>query len=644
MHAYSHSLEFFQTSWTELEDTAREGVFLDDGLEEEEPAQPEHSKTSAFQPISTKQQQAAAGSAFKPVPLKPKPARVTDRENHDQRARLPSAFSSPATHFKPIILQAPGASEAAVGSDQASAELQEEDKEKNVMRKLREIKKNLLKHRPPGSLSKDVEMDDSKPPMAEKPKTPRTPGGSQSRGAAETAGALESFLQQLQSSGQMPDTQNLALAIAQHLQAQLGPGGEAGDAAAKAPTGSSSRILECPDTSSHLSGSVANSQPSEVTSQAPCAETQPQPQNIQLASAQTMPTEAQAALSQPQQVPPSLPLPQFSGPVPGLNMASMGQAGYLGPGMPMPLMPFAGGVMPGPVQYQLQQDPRTGLVQLVPVPVMPYGHPPGPSRSPHTPGSDPGYSPWQQPITISPGAGLVPDYSTNMEDTAVRHSNRPNVNSRSARGLIQKTAAQRAKNAASSSASPTGYLSDNGISSLKSHSGVEEESVQNASSQKGTSRHRRSNSSSASLPLRGLNFSESNNGSVRQGDNQEPNMDYTVTSHSEDQEQQRSWSMNTSNAPQVLRSNSQSSSPSPSKDSGICLTHGSAAPPVSSASLMERLLSSESLRHQQTVTQVLHILNQGFGDQGPNCFQSEELLGKDCFWSVDLIMILDQRI
>ena len=619
-----------QTSWTELDDTEREGMFLDDGIEEE-PAQPEPSKTSAFLPISTKQQQsAAAGSAFKPVPLKPKPAKATDMEDQDSRSRLPSAFSSPATHFKPIILHAAG------GGDQASAELQE-DKEKNVVRKLKEIKKNLLKHRPSGSLSKDVEMDDSKPPVAEKSKTHRTSSSRRSSGAGETAGTLENLLLQLQSSGQMPDTQNLALAIAQHLQAQLGPGGEAAGEAAKGPPASSPQILERPDTSSQVNNSASSSQPSVRTSQAFCAKMQPQPQNSLLASVQTVSTEAQPVSSQPQQMPTSLPLPQFAGPVPGLNVAGMGQAGYLGQGMSMPVMPFAGGVMPGPVQYQLQQDPRTGLVQLIPVPVMPYGHHPGPSRSPHTPGSDHGFNPWQQPITVSPGAGLVPDYSIDTEDNAVRHSNRPSVNSRNARGLIQKTAAQRARNAAGSSASPTGYISDNGISSLKSHSCAEDESLQDASSvhRRDGSHHRCSNSSSVSLPLKGLKFSESRDGPVQLGDKRGPDLDYSVTSHAEDRLLHRSQSVNVSNAAQALRSNSQSSSPSPSKDSGICLTHSSAAPQVSSASLMERLLSSDSLRHQQTVTQVLHILNQGFGDLGPDSFQSEELLGKDCCWSVE---------
>ena len=608
-------------------------MFLDDGIEEE-PAQSEHSKASAFQAITAKQQPSApTGSAFKPVPLKPQPARVADTEDQASRPRLPSAFSSPATHFKPIILQAPG---VGGGRDQASADLQEGDKEKNVVRKLKEIKKNLLKHRPQASLSRDVEVDDSKPPVADKPKTPRTTSsGRSSGGAGESAGALEIFLQQLQSSGQMPDTQNLALAIAQHLQAQLGPGGgeaAGGGGVPKIPFGSSSQPSEHRDVSSQLKSSAASSQPSVMPSQASCVEAQPQ----LLTSVQTAPTEAPPMISQPQQVPGSLPLPRFAGPVAagGVNVTGMGQAGYLGQGMPLPVMPFAGGVVPGPVQYQHQQDPRTGLVQLIPVPVLPYGAQPGPSHSPHTPSSDHGYNPWQQqPVAASPGAGLVPDFPADKDGAAFRHNSRPNVNSRNARGLIQKTAAQRAKNAVGASTSPTGYLSDNGISSLKSHSCAEEDSsLQDASSvqhQRDGSPHRRSNSSSANLPLRGLNFSESGDGPIRQGDNRGTSVDYSVTSHSEDKVQQRSRSVIVGSAPQALRSNSQSSSPSPSKDSGICLTHGSAAPPFSSASLMERLLSSESLRHQQAVTQVLHILTQGFGGQGPDNFQSEELLGKD---------------
>jgi hypothetical protein len=45
---------------------------------------------------------------------------------------------------------------------------------------------------------------------------------------------------------------------------------------------------------------------------------------------------------------------------------------------------------------------------------------------------------------------------------------------------------------------------------------------------------------------------------------------------------------------------------------------------------MERLLSSESLRHQQAVTQVLHLLQQGLppASLGADSFHSEELLGE----------------
>ncbi|XP_076460857.1 uncharacterized protein LOC143293637 isoform X2 [Babylonia areolata] len=604
-----------QTSWTELEEADKEGgAFLEEPVEAEGEvaAMQTQPKAQSFQPVPAKQQDSSAsGLAFKV--FKPKPGKMTEAEDKPSQPAFPSAFSSPANYFKPIVLESAASSKSADNHvDVGHAATEDEEREKNVMQKLREIKKNLLKHRPPGSLTKDVEVDDSKPPVAaaaEKTRTPRsTTSGRSSRkssSAGETAGVLENLLQQLQSSGQLPDTDNLALAIAQHLQARLGAGGEGGAAGEelKASPASAQHSSE-PDRAKSES-----LQPPVTTSSAVNASS---PSAVKTVSSDSQPGSVVSPLSQPP-VPSSVSLPGFGGQVGGLGVAGVSQAGY----MPMPVMPFPGGLMPGPVQYHLQQDPRTGLLQLVPVTVMPYGAP----HSPHAPGSDHGHTPWQQPLTVNTGSGVTLDRPADGDETFQRLAVKT-VSSRNARGLIQKTASQRAKNAVSASASPTGYLSDSGagFSSPYADDSVLHRAT-NFPNENG-SNHRRSKSSGA------LEFVEST--PVRRGDVGDSIEEEPLTLPQDKTRPSNSRNVCGDKSPQVHhRSSSQSSSPSPSKDSGICLTQGAGgAPPVSSASLMERLLSSESLRHQHTVTQVLHILHQAFGDQGPDSFHSEEMLAE----------------
>ena len=87
---------FIQMQSARSKDRESEGVFLDEGVSDDK------SKGSDPQPP------AMAGSAFKPVP-KSSPAAAASAIYWDKgdgpRPRFPSAFSSPATHFKPIVLQ-----------------------------------------------------------------------------------------------------------------------------------------------------------------------------------------------------------------------------------------------------------------------------------------------------------------------------------------------------------------------------------------------------------------------------------------------------------------------------------------------------------------------------------------------------------
>ncbi|XP_023930063.1 protein very KIND isoform X2 [Lingula anatina] len=102
------------------------------------------------------------GSAFHPVAQEP---------------RIPSAFSSPATHFSPIVLtQAP--SQVKDGSAQASSGASEKlkplavpvsgaaaksvspgDKEKALAKKMKELKKNLIKNMAPVNFAMDIEKE-----------------------------------------------------------------------------------------------------------------------------------------------------------------------------------------------------------------------------------------------------------------------------------------------------------------------------------------------------------------------------------------------------------------------------------------------------------------------------------------------------
>ncbi|KAK7479244.1 hypothetical protein BaRGS_00029492, partial [Batillaria attramentaria] len=633
---------------------------------------------SAFKPITPDAQ--PSGSAFRPVPVKAKPPKPVS-DGSSSRQRYPSAFSSSATHFKPIILHKTDGAEAR-GGDEAGAE--PEDKEKNVVKKLREIKKNLLKHRPPGSLSKDVEIDDSKPPVpvGDQRRTPKgaSNGSRKNSGVSESAGTLESLLLQLQSSGQMPETQNLALAIAQHLQAQLGAGvQEKGSGvpqaltqpqAGSAPSMAAATTSETVISTSSSQNATANNPPAISGSNVPLlssatqavtsstqplpSNTQPLPSNMQPSGAGVMQSPAQPesgtqsqpvtprdyqSLTQPsplqQSLNPSV-IPQLQGPVQSMNLPPVSQGTFFGQTVSVPMLQYGGGVMSGPVQYQLQQDPRTGLVQLVPVSMVPYGAQPAPSCSPHTLNSDQGFA-WPQQYPVSPVGGynvMEPQLTDSGgvpprdggEGSLHRVPSKPSLTGRNAKGLIQKTAAQRARNTVGASASPTGYHSDSNVdagkfSVYRSHSHHDEDLLA-AYSDDNQSKHRRANTSGSKLPTSGAEFVEDRvkrEAGNTQGEFQHSgDARYTRTSHS-----------STRGVSQPYRTNSQSSSPSPSKDSGICLTGNGVMPQAVEASLMERLLSSDSLRHQQILAHVLQILHKGLAhEEHLDNFQGEEVIAE----------------
>jgi hypothetical protein len=102
------------------------------------------------------------GSAFvpkKPVPVKP-----------EEPKPIPSAYRSTATHFKPIVLhrtESPVEKKEAKKESNPTTDCQPSEKDKEVVKKLKELKKNLMKHRQSVG-GKDSEGEIRTPPRSPK--------------------------------------------------------------------------------------------------------------------------------------------------------------------------------------------------------------------------------------------------------------------------------------------------------------------------------------------------------------------------------------------------------------------------------------------------------------------------------------------
>ena len=75
---------------------------------------------------------------------------------------MPNAYKSPATHFSPIIL--PPTVQTSLNSEKSKSVMASEsmhgDKDRKVARKLKELKKNLFKNRLPLNIAQDLENED----------------------------------------------------------------------------------------------------------------------------------------------------------------------------------------------------------------------------------------------------------------------------------------------------------------------------------------------------------------------------------------------------------------------------------------------------------------------------------------------------
>ena len=493
------------------------------------PPKPPSPMVSAFKPVklppTSSKPQIGSSSAFAPVPVKPEPKPL---------GAIPSAYTSSATHFKPIVLHQTTAppvdsvKEQEIATDEKKeVKDQPNEKDKEVVRKLKELKKNLMKHRQPG-MAKEIENDDGKDVSNAHEKKPQTKpliptkdSEKEVKSADQKAGSsIDSLLAQMQKQGSIPDTQTLASAIAQHLQNFLPQG-------------------------------LSNS---------------PQSGGNQVNSPQGATHQSQMFQNLNSQLP---------------NIPAQYQQQLLGHTMTLPGMnQFGSGMMPGyPMQVQLQQDPRTGYFQLVPVGVMPRGGSAHGSR----PASDE-YIGHTDDHNES-GRSSKPGSRAGSSDTLPRTKH-----GRTARDLVQKTANIRAKNAQQSIGNSPNNSSRQGndIGSWRPRSAHSlDHSGQGADLIHGASHN-------AAFGVEG----------VDQRGGQYPEVNHP-------QRAAAGYNMQHPN-----RNRSNSSSPSPSKDSGVSGLNGVYKPPPP-GSLMERLLNSNlSLTQQQKVGRVVHLLREEFAFDG----------------------------
>ena len=535
---------------------------------------------SSFQPVKP----AGIGSdigggAFAPVPKK-----FADKENSIPEPRIPSAFSSPATHFKPIVLQqttanqkpAPVKEEPAIEKDQDVKTSTPQkipspdssgDKDKEVVKKLKELKKNLMKHRQP-TLAKDIENEDkndakgsqsasstlNKKSSAGTKKSGSSRSGDRAKRRSSVTGeALDSLLKEIQKQGQVPDTNSLASAIAQYLQEHLG--------------------------------------------QTKTTETKPAPAQQELDMTVTSGHNPQG---------PAQPLPN-------LDIPAQYHPQLVGQTMTLP-MQYGGSMFTGFPQVQLQQDPVTGYIQLVPVNIVPM-RPPSNAGSVHSQpepmvspalgsqsGSMSGRSPHPSPKfpnKLNQNDSFTSAIS-NKSDPSSNKGKIPPPHGRTARDLVNKTANLRAKNL--------------GRNSARSLLNVPDESSVNGLS-KWRSDHTLHSTSAEEFYPDGETLKR-NSASNAMGRNANLLYDDMLLHHRS--LAQYGIQPNSYRSPEFsVRTHSNSSSPSPSKDSGVGgMNFGGFRGYPMEASLMDRLLSNVNVKQQRSLGRIVHLLREEFAFDG----------------------------
>ncbi|KAL3864884.1 hypothetical protein ACJMK2_006531 [Sinanodonta woodiana] len=532
-------------------------------------------KQSAFKPVSGSAFQSVNGGsigsnsgAFQIIPRK------GQQNERVEEPRLPSAFSSPATHFKPIVLHQPEVpkeikAESCKKEESAKKESsskrkdslnQPNDKDKEVFKKLDELKKNLMKHGRQPNMAKEIENEDladspksskestSKSSTPSKPKTKSRKSERMSGKDQAPNGALETLLKEIQKQGHVPDTQSLANTIAQYLQSQLVQG-----------------ETERAQSKSSDTKSVASEQnPSEVS-------------NLHSPN-QNIPTQSQL---------PQGMINQFS----NLNIPAQYQPQLVGQTITLP-MQFGGSVFPGYTQVQLQQDPITGFFNLVPVNFMPV--------SSHGNQGHDSIS-IDSVVKLGQNSPLMPSEG----DQAGNYGKSKTLgHGRTAKDLLQRTANIRAKNMGRLQGQILSVQGENGnLWRSRSDYALEKSESAFYSDREGI---KQSYYSSQDKHAFGA-VTDDLLGDVHNRTHQSlsPHAIPPYHPHSRD--------------PQLYRTHSNSSSPSPSKDSGVSgmnVGYKNGVPSGMDPSLMDRMLSNVNIKQQKMLGKIVNLLRDEFAFDG----------------------------
>lgn len=509
------------------------------------------------------------GSAFKPV------SGPGGDSSQKGIKRVPSKYSSSATHFTPIILQQADTPKRATKTSPVQKVVDdkktgESSRETEVVKKLKELKENLMKPRNGQNKENEGSVETGSRTPPKKPPRPRKNNETQvNEEKTSSQVSLETIAHLLQNQGQLAQLNMLAATIAQLLQA---------------------------------SGYSARSSP---------AQTPVSPHNTSF------------------QTPGHIPLtPNMR--LPSLDVPQQYQDQLVGRTVTMPVQTSSNVMANYPVQLQLQQDPRTGLLQLVPIGMMP---------SPvHSRGSD-----VDSPATL-PRRGARHQsnggYSSGSGSPHVRSADSQGSHTlgRTTRDRIHKSRSKEcSRHGPFSTSSREGSLRKAQSEHNLAQVGFEEDLPE------GNPGYHPNGHRSGSipnlmpnnvpnggqvppeyiLPVHEDGYAYSSSPVWQYGAMRHPrkhrNADGVSQNHSHGGSAQR-----LSGAHRVSPTDSQSSSPSPSKDSGVSGvnsggvngTQGYNGFPKTDATLMDRLLGHDSIKQQQILQKVVALLRQAFADDG----------------------------
>lgn len=521
---------------------------------------------------SVRPQVGTNASAFWPVA----PKRNKDKTKPSNEAKLPNAFMSSATHFKPIVLHRSPSPKIKISSESKTPAAEKKvlpkspRHEKNlgdkdeVVRKLKELKQNLMKHRQT-SLHETENVDSETKSNSLKHSECSRKSDTKSKGdqmpnmsnANNSSNALDLLLNELQKQGTIPDTNVLASSIARYLESQLSQGSQ-----------------------SRQSRTSNDRTPTWSQQSSPSINT-----NYQYVSN----------------------LPQNF----NLNIPAQHHTQLIGQTVTLPDRHGGGGMLASyPLQVQLQQDPRTGFIQLVPVGLVA----PLSNQSPASAGRSPGARNMEHRNISSSPHSTCSDREGNLSKLNENSpKSKQNVHGRTAKDLVQKTANQRAKNMGRVILDQTYVMSDNGgLRKSKSDHHMD----QFSEDQIVTGNGRGDNLSSSFSGSYGLLYSsEQDNRTVCYPN---PPNAYFDDGHINTHGNNNRTDFTRAYQPQPLRNgHSGKSSPSLSKDSGVSgLNGGPSYQPPPPGSLVERLLNSENLRHQKMLGRVTYLLREEFARDG----------------------------